>query len=79
MPPMLATSATPSISRSWNRTNQSCSARSWPRSFCPVRSTRAYWKAQPTPVASGPSVGVTPAGSRPVAWLRYSSVRERAQ
>ena len=65
MPPMLATSATPSISLSWKRRNQSWSARNWPRSCRPVRSTKAYWKAQPTPVASGPRVGVTPGGSLP--------------
>ena len=34
---------------------------------------------QPTPVASGPIVGVTPAGSRAAAPLRNSSTRERAQ
>ena len=35
--------------------------------------------AQPTPVASGPSEGVTPGGSFPVAWLNVSSTRARAQ
>ena len=32
-----------------------------------------------TPLASGPSVGVTPAGNRLAAALRYSRTRERAQ
>ena len=35
--------------------------------------------AQPTPVASGPSDGVTPAGSFPAAWLKVSSTRALAQ
>ena len=35
--------------------------------------------AQPTPVASGPSVGVTSAGSRFDAWLSDSRTRLRAQ
>ena len=48
-------------------------------SACPSRSTSAYWKTQPTPVASGPSSVCTPSGRR--AWIleRYSSTRERAQ
>ena len=45
----------------------------------PLRSTSAYSKTQPTPVASGPSVGVTPSGRRAPAVLRYSSTRLRAQ
>ena len=36
-------------------------------------------KAQPTPVASGPSSGVTPGGIRPAIELRYSRTRLRAQ
>ena len=39
--------------------------------------TLAY--TQPTPVASGPIVGVTPLGNRDAAPLRNSSTRERAQ
>ena len=35
--------------------------------------------AQPTPVASGPSFGVTPAGSRSDNEVRYSSTRLLAQ
>ena len=38
-----------------------------------------YMKAQPTPVASGPSAGETPCGSCPPMPLRYSSTRLRAQ
>ncbi|HWP99256.1 MAG TPA: hypothetical protein VNK92_02175 [Vicinamibacterales bacterium] len=44
-----------------------------------LRSTSAYSKPQPTPVASGPSAGWTPAGSRPCKPLRYSRTRLRAQ
>ena len=40
---------------------------------------RAYMKAQPTPVASGPSWGETPRGSWGASPDRYSSTRERAQ
>jgi hypothetical protein len=39
----------------------------------------AYWYTQPTPVASGPSDGVTPFGMRLEAKFRYSRTRERAQ
>ena len=35
--------------------------------------------AHPTPVASGPSFGVTPGGSWSATVLRYSSTRLRAQ
>ena len=38
-----------------------------------------YMKAQPTPVASGPRLGDTPWGKRPVSPLRYSRTRLRAQ
>ena len=38
-----------------------------------------YMKAQPTPVASGPSEGVTPLGSCALRLLKYSSTRLRAQ
>ncbi len=53
--------------------------RSWSGLCEPDRSTRAYWKTQPTPVASGPSSVFTPSGSR--AWIfdRYSITRDRAQ
>ncbi|MCY1514578.1 hypothetical protein D9M68_491230 [compost metagenome] len=79
MPPTVATSATLGNVFSSNLRNQSCRARSCARSCPPLRSTRAYWKIQPTPVASGPSAGLAVAGSRPWTWLRYSSTRERAQ
>jgi len=79
MPPTVATSATPGRPFSSYFRNQSCSARSCDRSLRPVRSTSAYWKIQPTPVASGPSDDFAAAGSRPCTWLRYSSTRERAQ
>jgi hypothetical protein len=36
-------------------------------------------RGPPRPVASGPRLGATPAGSRRDAELRYSSTRERAQ
>lgn len=42
MPPMLATSATSGTVLSSNLRNQSLSARSWPMSRVPVRSTSAY-------------------------------------
>jgi hypothetical protein len=42
MPPMLATSATSGTVFSSNFRNQSLSARSWPRSLWPLRSTSAY-------------------------------------
>ena len=44
-----------------------------------IRRMMEYMKAQPTPVASGPSVGVTPLGNCPLILLRYSSTRLRAQ
>ena len=76
-PPTLATSATPGTALSWYLRNQSWMDRSSLRSWRSDRS--AYWNAQPTPVASGPSVGVTSAGSRVDAWLSDSSTRLRAQ
>jgi hypothetical protein len=42
-------------------------------------SSSAYWNTQPTLVASGPRVGVTPLGRRVLIELRYSSTRLRAQ
>ena len=61
-PPTLATSAMPGTALSSYLRNQSWSdrnsLRSWRSDFS------AYMKAQPTPVASGPSAGVTLSGSR---------------
>ena len=37
------------------------------------------WAALTTPVASGPSAGWAPSGSRSWIWERYSSTRLRAQ
>ena len=45
----------------------------------PVRSITAYSKTQPTPVASGPSTGVTPSGMRLEMLESFSSTRLRAQ
>src|SRR5690606_41276365 len=59
--------------------NQFCKLVSCPRSWLPVRSVNTYWNTQPTPLASGPSSGVTPAGNCCWAWLKYSSTRLRAQ
>src|SRR5215212_1060818 len=58
---------------------QSCSERRSARECLPLLSTSAYWKTQPTPVASGPSSVCTPWGSRDWILERYSSVRRRAQ
>src|SRR5436190_1014954 len=79
MPPTDATSATPGTVRSSYLRNQSCSERSWEISCLPVRSINAYSNTQPTPVASGPSAGRAPRGSRGNTCDRYSSTRERAQ
>ncbi len=45
----------------------------------PLLSTSVYWKAQPMPVASGPSVGTTPSGSRARIVPSISFTRLRAQ
>ncbi|MNI64983.1 hypothetical protein D3C73_1204600 [compost metagenome] len=78
-PPTDATSATLGIVFNSYFKNQSCRERSSAKSCLPLRSTSAYSKIQPTPVASGPISALTPAGSFPCTWLRYSSTRERAQ
>ena len=78
-PPTDATSETLGMVFSSYFKNQSCNERSSARSCLPLRSTSAYSKTQPTPVASGPISALTPAGSLPCTWLRYSSTRERAQ
>src|SRR5438128_10682038 len=57
--------------------NQSWSDRR-SRSETPLPST-VYQKTWPTPVASGPSVGTTPAGKDLVNRLRRSSTRDRAK
>ena len=57
--------------------NQSWIARS-SRSDFPPPST-VYQKTCPTPVASGPSVGTTPAGSRDVTRFMRSRTRVRAK
>ncbi len=44
----------------------------------PLPST-VYQKTCPTPVASGPSVGTTPAGNDLLRRFRRSSTRERAK
>src|SRR5947207_11533525 len=46
---------------------------------CPVLSTSAYSNTQPTPVASGPRIGVTPRGSLFEMLDNFSSTRLRAQ
>ncbi len=61
-PPMLATSETPGTDVSSYFRYQSCSERRSAR--LRVFDLRAYMNAQPTPVASGPSEGVTPRGRR---------------
>ncbi len=50
-----------------------------PGCACRIVSTRAYWKTQPRPVASGPSSVLTPAGRSDRTPERYSRVRDRAQ
>ncbi len=45
----------------------------------PESSTRAYWKTQPTPVASGPISVRTPSGRTGWIFERYSTTRLRAQ
>src|ERR1017187_7010662 len=76
-PPTEATSATPGTAVSWYFRYQSWRERSSARSR--LVELMEYMKAQPTPVASGPSDGVTPWGKRPLKPLRYSSTRLRAQ
>ena len=76
-PPTEATSATPSTEVSWYRRYQSCIERSSAKSRC--FELMEYMSAQPTPVASGPSVGVTFFGRVALSELRYSSTRLRAQ
>ena len=74
---MEATSATPSTDDRPYCRYQSWKLRSSARERSGELST--YMKAQPTPVASGPSWGVTPGGSLPLRPDRYSSTRDRAQ
>ena len=76
-PPTLATSETPGTAVSSYLRNQSWIERSSPRSWRSDRS--AYTKAQPTPVASGPSLGVIPGGSCSEREFRYSRTRLLAQ
>ena len=75
MPPIVATSATPGTVCSSYFRNQSCRLRSCARSCCPLRSTSAYWKTQPTPVASGPA----PASRLPAAARHLAQVLEHAR
>src|SRR5579864_813155 len=73
---MLATSDTPGTEFNWYFTYQSWSECSVPVSYGP---SSVYQKTWPTPVASGPSVGVTPVGRKPDARLNRSSTRVRAK
>src|SRR5262245_2030537 len=76
-PPTEATSDTPSTEASWYRRYQSWIDRSSARSR--LVELIEYMKAQPTPVASGPRVGVTFRGNCELSPLKYSSTRLRAQ
>src|SRR5207237_7183469 len=78
-PPTLATSATPGTACRAYRMFQSCSDWSCCRVTCPVLSISAYSKTQPTPVAYGPRMGVTPWGSLLEMVDSFSSTRLRAQ
>ena len=85
-PPTDATSATPSADSSQDRTYQSWTVRSSSRSQPPAgrpwgsRPSSVYQKICPSAVASGPSVGCTPAGSVPAGrLLSFSSTRVRDQ
>ena len=78
-PPNDAISATPGTAVSAGRTVKSCRARKSDRLSAPLVSASTYCITQPTPVASGPSVGRASGGSLPVTPFRYSSTRERAQ
>ena len=78
-PPNEAISATPGTAVSAGRTVQSWRLRSSARLSCPDVSARMYCMTQPTPVASGPSIGMAPSGSLSRTPFRYSSTRERAQ
>src|SRR5215468_1105569 len=56
--------------------NQSCKDRRVPGSYGPLT---VYQNTCPTPVASGPSVGTTPAGRKLDARFRRSRTRVRAK
>src|SRR5215831_21237888 len=56
--------------------NQSCNERRVPGSYGP---STVYQKTWPTPVASGPSVGMTPEGKKLDARFNRSSMRVRAK
>src|SRR5437879_13390078 len=58
---------------------QSCRDWSCCSVVCPVLSTRAYSNTQPTPVASGPRMGVTPCRSLLQMVDSFSSTRLRGQ
>src|SRR2546426_8034071 len=58
---------------------QSCSDCNCCSVAWPVLSTSAYSNTQPTPVASGPRMGVTPCGSLLEMLESFSSTRLRAQ
>src|SRR5213082_514414 len=58
---------------------QSCMDWSCCRVVWPVLSMSAYSYTQPTPVASGPRIGVTPFGSRLEMVESFSRTRLRAQ
>ena len=78
-PPNEAISATPGTAVSAGRTVQSWRPRSCARLSDPVVSARMYCITQPTPVASGPSIGIAPCGSLATTPFRYSSTRLLAQ
>src|SRR5205807_8851464 len=78
-PQTLASSATPGTACRAYRMFQSCSDWSCCRVTCPVLSISAYSKTQPTPVASGPRMGVTPWGNLLEMVESFSSTRLRAQ
>src|ERR1035438_1562082 len=76
-PPIDATSATPSTDDNLYLTYQSCIDLKVPRSYCLLSSV--YQNTCPTPVPSGPSVGVTPPGNCALTVLSFSSTLVRAK
>src|SRR5674476_1147472 len=76
-PPIDATSDTPSTDASLYLTYQSCIDLKVPRSCCLL--SRVYQNTCPTPVPSGPSVGVTPPGNCALTVLSLSSTLVRAK
>src|SRR2546428_324420 len=77
--PWPSRSARPGTAWSAYRTFQSWSDCNCCNVAWPVMSTSAYSNTQPTPVASGPRIGVTPWGSLLEMLDNFSSTRLRAQ